>query len=267
MISLSNQQVVWIVVLFLLMFITLHVAQHISRCRERFVNQIETLFAMQDQFYKDLFKRHFEPFSWELYLRGQDDESEQKLVQWGREPDRYGIYVVKSDKLFCSNLDAAFIIAKYNRLFSDNSFKCIIVVDRELMNRPALLFFLDSITPALYRQVESENLKVESSQERRLVYFADRAVGKEIDFAFDKPTVISHYLLSVNEELLFPYEWELFGINSKGERELINHFRFAEWRKVGQTVRFEALSGKPYKLFLFRFDKQVNVKLQIYGLN
>lgn len=261
---LSKQQTAWVIVLLLMMFITLHVTRFIGSSHERFIDQMQSLFAMEDQYYKDMFTSLFAPFDWDTYVRGQDDASEKLLEKWSAEQSQYTLYTIKSEKLFCNNLDAPFIIAKYSRRFKDGSTKCIVVVDQEQLNRPAMLFFFDSITPALNRQVESELVRVESNDRRKL--YSQSVSGQEVVIDFARASVISHYLLSIREAP-YPVEWYLYGVGATGSLELINRFRFADWRRANQTVRFQTLSGKPYKRFVFKFDQRViQLGLEIFGM-
>jgi hypothetical protein len=263
--KLNKEQVVWISVLVLLMFLTIKISMFTATVKERFVQQVQDLFTMQEQWYRDLFNSVFKPFDWNLYILGQDDESESMLQAWRTDPESYGIFVCLEEKLECKDLIAPFLIAKYpGRVFKDQKRRCVIVVDKTKLNRPDLVFFMNAITPVLHRGLADRETALPPSNPKILVKM-ERLVGQEIELSVDGVGLASHYFLTIQAGQ-FPRQWNMYGVTRNGVKELINHFNYNDWRSLGQRIRFECFSGVSYVKFLFEFDVHLDgARIDLYG--
>lgn len=255
-------QILWIVALTLILFLTIKISLHINDTKERFTREVQDLFTMQEQWYLDLFTSIFLPFDWKEYITGQDDDSEKQLLVWSTDPQKYGVYVAFDDSIDCNSLSAPFMLARYQRMFLNDKNGCIIVIDKNKLNRPDLIFFMNSITPSLNR---TNNVMAESVEtENKIVYSSKNLSGKVIYLKLEKPSLISHYYLSCEKGPL-PSKWALYGLKNNGRKELINHYAYT-WRANGQRLRFECFSGKPYHKYLFEFDTElVSVSIEATG--
>lgn len=257
----APEKIKWIIILVAIFFLTIKIALFITSVKERFVKQVEDLFMMQDMWYKDMFASVFQPFLWNSYINGQDDESETLLKVWSTEPAAYGIYVSFHKNLDCDTLVAPFILAKFYRQFK-NGMGCIIVVDKSKLNRPDLIFFMDSITPSLNRSSVTETEQIQNDVV--LLHEQGKMSGQQMLLKLDARSVMSHYFITI-EKAPFPLEWSVYGVESN-RKELINKYKFSDWRLLGQRMRFDCFSGVGYSSYLFEFDTSIGgIKLQMWG--
>lgn len=181
----------WFLINIFLFFVFMHVAYivhgRVARLREQFSgdrvplvitsgssNYFAPLFnvlMVEDDYYKDLINDIFDRFDVTKMLppADMDDHKNAKIAEIAKD-NQYLLLTLANATVYCTDVKAPFVVGTFMvRMFGrDKELPdkvCVVQIDKSLINRSDMIYFLASLTPAIKRKEGSSNLGVAPSSQ------------------------------------------------------------------------------------------------------